>query len=947
VSLCVTGVPATPSARGEIGRGASTSTEHVVTRLSARAASVKVDSVGRFALWLTVRSTIAHRRAAAFVLAALFGVVGGVATAAFWGADRVETAYERLVRDVDAPDLVFLCDEPCVGPGSTSERILAEPSVEDVTVVIQQFVAIRTSGGAYLGLEATDECATGAGEIDLTWAEWPRSGRPPARLVSGRLPDPTSTTELALSAITARRSGIEVGDSVFLTGGCGDTFGDPGVATRLDPPAELEVVGILVGFLDVRPPGQFEFFENVYVSEALIRQTGFASDQGVAAWLTPGSGVADLSADAANAVVFVRADHEHDIGEELTADAAALRLFGLAAILSAIAVLGQLLWAWVRSAVSMNRVLVPIGARRRDLSALGFVHGAVIATSAAMCACVVAVVAAPLVPTGAADPIDEGTDVGLAVDVGLLAGVATLLVVLALSIVPAIAAARPRERVTPRRAPRWPSRFAEAFQLAPAASLGTRFALEPEGDPQPAPIRSGIGAIVVALAVVTGVITFAAGLEHLRTTPRLVGWNWDFFLFADGDDAADLAQTIAQRSDVEASGAGTIFVFGISLVDDFGEFRSTPNFMAFDSAAHGIGPVVLEGRAPEGPDEVLLSPGLASEHGLDVGDVTTLYAAGQLAGIASELGVPIDALDVEADVEAVVERSFEVVGIGVIPVLDGRLDAGASLTLDGYARALQPPGRADLLRVFELAPPGILLDLLLSDFGPVELTPSERARLFDAGPDGTATVLASWSDEQFARLTPEAEAGPDVVFVDVDDGLTPQAVLQRFADDGLTDQEFVDSVFDEGNDALRPERLVRLDLGDVAWIPSVFGQLMGLTAVSALAYVVTSAARARRRALATLRALGLSSSQTRRTIAWQSVVTVGVSMAIALPLGVIGGRFAWNRYATGLDVVPEPVTPWWHLAILVLVTIATALLVSIVPGRRAARRSPVESLRSE
>jgi ABC-type lipoprotein release transport system permease subunit len=122
---------------------------------------------------------------------------------------------------------------------------------------------------------------------------------------------------------------------------------------------------------------------------------------------------------------------------------------------------------------------------------------------------------------------------------------------------------------------------------------------------------------------------------------------------------------------------------------------------------------------------------------------------------------------------------------------------------------------------------------------------------------------------------------------------------------------------------------------------------MGLTALSALAYVVTSAARARRHALATLRALGLSAGQIRRTIAWQSVVTVGVSLAIAMPIGVIGGRFAWNRYATGLEVVPEPVTPWSHLAIFVVVTIAMALVVSIVPGHRAARQSPVESLRSE
>jgi hypothetical protein len=365
--------------------------------------------------------------------------------------------------------------------------------------------------------------------------------------------------------------------------------------------------------------------------------------------------------------------------------------------------------------------------------------------------------------------------------------------------------------------------------------------------------------------------------------------------------------------------------------------------MSFDPATDGIGPVVLEGRAPEGADELLLSPGLAADHGLEIGDVTTLYSAGQLAGLASALGVPLDGLEVDE----VTARFFEVVGIGVIPVLDGRLDSGASLTLDGQARALQPPPRADLLKVFELAPPGRLLEILFSDFGPIELTASERHQLTDAGPDGTAAVLATWPDERFALLTPDDSSQPQVVFVDVVDDMTPRTVLQRFADDGLTDQTFVDEVFDEDNDSLRPEHLVQLDLGDVAWIPAVFGQLMGLTALSALAYVVTSAARARRRALATLRALGLSAGQTRRTIAWQSGVTVGVSLAIALPIGVIGGRFAWKRYATGLEVVPEPVTPWLHLTILVVVTLAVALVVSIIPGLRAVRHSPAESLRSE
>jgi hypothetical protein len=894
--------------------------------------------MGPDAAWLAVRSAVRRTSVGAVVVALLLGVVGGIAASVLWAADRVETSYERLVRDVDAPDLILACDDPCAGPESAVERLRAEPAIASAAVVEQQFVSIQTDSGEFLGQEPTDECATGAGELELTPSDFSLDRTPPARIVTGRLPDPTSTNQVTLSAITARRAGVEVGDTVFLMGGCGD-----GDVSLRGAPRALEVVGIAVGFLDVRPPGQFEFVENAYVSSALIEQTGFESQTGLVAWLRPGASSTDLSPQASAAIAFDVAAHSRDVSEDLVADASALRLFAIATIVSAIAVLGQLLWSAIRAAVSVNRPLMLVGARRRDLSQLGFIHGALIGVVAAVVACVVAVAAAPIVPLGAADPIEAGADIGLVGGVGLLAAAGTLAAVLLLAVGPAVLATRRSDRPTDARAGRWPSRVADALHFGPAESLGVRFALERSEGPRPAPIRSGIGAIAVALAVVSGVITFVSGLEHLRSTPRLVGWNWDFFLWADGTDADDLARTISERSDVERSGPGIVFSWGVSLADDVTDSNAYEAIMGFDAGPNSVGPVVLEGRAPEGPDELLVAPGLAASRGLAVGDVTSLYGLNALSIVAAELGVSGDALGIEE----VGGRPFEVVGIGVIPVFDGRLDAGAALTLDGFARVLPSPSRSDLVRVYESADPALLHSRLLEE-GPVELTQSERRQLVDAGPEGSAAVLASWSDEQIARVTPQFDgAQPQVVFVDAAPGIGPRSLLQKMADDGVVDQSFVDEVFDRGGGELSPEQLVKLDLGDVDWIPASFGYLMGATALAALAYVVTSAARERRDALATLRALGLSTGQVRRTIAWQSAVTVGVAMTVALPIGTIGGRIAWDRYATGLQVVPEPVTPWRYLGVFVVTVFAVALLVSVVPGWRAARRSPIESLRSE
>ena len=96
------------------------------------------------------------------------------------------------------------------------------------------------------------------------------------------------------------------------------------------------------------------------------------------------------------------------------------------------------------------------------------------------------------------------------------------------------------------------------------------------------------------------------------------------------------------------------------------------------------------------------------------------------------------------------------------------------------------------------------------------------------------------------------------------DGHDAGAVLQRFEEDGLLGDTDQDEQFDGGDqlfdtaDQISPERLVKLDLSDVGWIPASFGCLMALTALAALSYVVASSARARRGELATLRALGLS-----------------------------------------------------------------------------------------
>ena len=66
--------------------------------------------------------------------------------------------------------------------------------------------------------------------------------------------------------------------------------------------------------------------------------------------------------------------------------------------------------------------------------------------------------------------------------------------------------------------------------FSPAAVSGTSFALERGGGKTAVPVASSFAGLTIAVVAIIGALTFGASLTHLRTTPRLVGWNWDLVL---------------------------------------------------------------------------------------------------------------------------------------------------------------------------------------------------------------------------------------------------------------------------------------------------------------------------------------------------------------------------------------------------------------------------------
>lgn len=171
-----------------------------------------------------------------------------------------------------------------------------------------------------------------------------------------------------------------------------------------------------------------------------------------------------------------------------------------------------------------------------------------------------------------------------------------------------------------------------------------------------------------------------------------------------------------------------------------------------------------------------------------------------------------------------------------------------------------------------------------------------------------------------------------------------------------TAREATDAVLARHFERLGPERMEVLrepqrpsdvvNLGRVRATPLALTATLALLAAASLTHVLFSTIRWRRRDLAVLKALGFSRRQVRATVAWKATTVAVVALAVGLPLGAVGGRWAWSLLASGLGVPAQPLLP---LALLLVVpaVVLVANLAAAVPGRMAAGTPAAVVLRAE
>jgi len=144
------------------------------------------------------------------------------------------------------------------------------------------------------------------------------------------------------------------------------------------------------------------------------------------------------------------------------------------------------------------------------------------------------------------------------------------------------------------------------------------------------------------------------------------------------------------------------------------------------------------------------------------------------------------------------------------------------------------------------------------------------------------------------------------------------------------------------DEPVRPPVIV--NVSELRIAPLVLGGVLLTSLMLGLWLAVTLSVRDRRGELAVLRALGFAGRDVRRSVRWQGLALVGVGLLFGVPLGIVGGRFAWTYFAERLGVPPSITIPVSWLSAEVVATLLLAGLAIALPARTAARVSPAQEL---
>jgi len=619
------------------------------------------------------------RRSGALAIALLIGLLGGVVMASVAGARRTDTAYPRFRAAYPSADAFVPIGVP--GTHTTMADLRADarlPQVADAIIANTLNGIAQTTTGRLLW----------NGQLSLQTTLRASAEFTGGKVLSGRLPDSNSTTEVAVGYMAHQDPAVHIGSTIQLRiarAGI-DPFSFDGAHAdprQLLPPVRVKVVG---SFLQ---QGEFQGSADVYVGPALYQRLESGAGTIAALLVRLRHGSADypafskgVQARTPDAFLFGAGDEATFVHRQTHVLALALWLF---------AVLGALVTLLIAAQVSARQLFLD-ALEVPTLRALGMTRGQVFGASllrfaitgavGAAGAVAVAVALSPLTPIGSLARLAEPHP-GVAFDATVLL-LGALGVVVALLLVAAIPAWR---AATVRGDALGLARFDESLRpstlatamakagLPVSAVAGVRLALETGRGRTAIPIRSTLIGLSLSIAALIAAMTFSTSLGHLLATPRLYGWDFDTGVgqpFGGGDLTSQVVPVLRSDPNIAAYGAGDIQSF-VELGPARHSVRA--NVWAFDQLKGEAHPTVVAGRWPQATDEIALGG-------------KTMRAAGTAIGRTVQVAGPHGTLE------------LRVVGQVVVPD-DGfapGLSEGAGMTLRGL-RTIFPGAPANVFPI--------------------------------------------------------------------------------------------------------------------------------------------------------------------------------------------------------------------------------------------------------
>ena len=701
---------------------------------------------------------------------------------------------------------------------------------------------------------------------------------------------------VVLTRATAERVGVGIGDGFTLAGWCtGD--GDP---IELSKPIDLVLTGVSIGAFDVEPPGAGQTIESAYVDPEVLDalyDAGAERSAYNAVWLVEDSAAAITRELDGYDVLLDLAEQTAIIDEALDADARPLWILAAVGALAGILLLAPILDASIRNDTDDLDALVALGSTKPQIRRLAAAHLIVLAAAGTLVAALSAPVIAALLPVGLAGVI--GTN-----RLWFDANVTAVGVVLLLFVVAAIAALSTWRLVAGRPASQpvtgsTTGRRVGSLWLRPPAQTAVMAAFgRPAGGRRASPWPGVVSLVLVCTVCVAG-LTYVAGLRNLEQSPRLLGWNWDAVATLDeADDLSGAVAGIGQVDGVEQATAGTLWppVF-LSLPGS--DLQVWP--WSFDTGSGAVTPTMIQGRAPDGPDEIAIDLVFRDLTGLAPGDTVQLQRPTLADQVADHLN---HSLEIQPPHHEPVVATFEVTGIAVLSLERTQLFPQTSHTLAGLVAFASPT---------------------------VEEVEATRAWLPDDLPVDMRDEVDSWLTDpaNFDRVVYVRTTGDNRVLAE-----------------RLGDLDGVGEII-----APSPLEVVTtvnaLNLASTDNVPLTLAMCALVVALALVIYLLATSMWSRRTELAILRALGLSSWGVRSSLAAQAIFTVISILALSIPIGVAIGRWAWLGYARDLLVVPEGAISWAGLVALVAGAFAAVCAVAALVAQLTVKQSAARELRAE